>query len=224
MGWKDRFTFRERHFVDHDVAGTKLRFFPNRVGLLHELAEVSKPVASAMAALFADRSADVGSTEKVMTQGDTIIRECSVQGASPEILKMRSQEREKAVNSLVDALSDPRNRLLVGRLLMDSLRDEFPYSADRPPAEVEEFLYGDRASYEGLDLPILSDLIGGWIKANARVFGKAGESVAALARERLGGAAASPSRPEASPSESQSPSDGSPSRTPSSPPSPSAST
>lgn len=223
MGWKDRLTFREKHCVEHDVCGAKLRFYPNRIGLLHELAEVSKPVASALAALFVDRSGDATSTDKTMVQGDTTIRECSLQGVSPEIIRLRATEREAAVSALLTAVSDARNRLLLGRLLMDSMRDEFPYAADRPPAEVEEFLYGS-ADFPGLDVPALAAMVGGWIKANAKVFGAAGKQVADLVESRLVGAVRPPSpSPSESPSESPSPSDGSSSKTPSSQPSPAAS-
>jgi hypothetical protein len=220
MGWKDRLTFRERHFVEHDVCGTRLRFYPNRIGLLHELAEVSKPVAAALAALFADKSGDATSTDKTMVQGDTTVRECSLQGVAPEVIRLRADERERAVAALLSAVSDARNRLLLGRLLMDSLRDEFPYAVDRPPAEVEEFLYGS-ADFPGLDVPAVASMVGGWIKANAQVFGDAGKQVAALVESRLGGLV--PPRPNDSPSESPSPSDGSSSKTPSSQPSPAAS-
>ncbi len=226
MGWKDRFTFRERHFVEHAVCGQALRFYPNRVGLLHDLAEVSKPVASAIAALFADRSTDAGFNEKVSQQGDIIVKETTAQAASPEVLLLRAKERDGAIEALLTAVADPRNRLLLGRLLMDSLREEFPYHGERPAIDVEEFLYGDGKpdGYPGLDVPALTAAIGGWIKANAKQFGKVGEQIAAEIQGRFGGAVASPSRPNVSPSGTPSPEPGPISRTPSSQPSPAAST
>ena len=228
MGWKDRFTFRERHFVEHEVCGQKLRFYPNRVGLLHDLAEVSKPVASALAAIFADRSQDAGMQEKISQQGDIVVKETLMQAVSAEIVTLRSKERDGAVGALLTAVSDPRNRILLGRLLMDSLREEFPYHSERPGIDVEEFLYGDGKpepdGYPGLDLPALTAAIGGWIKANAKQFGKMGEQVAAELAGRIGGARVSPSPRRESPSETPSPEPGSTSRIPSSEPSPAAST
>jgi hypothetical protein len=226
MGWKDRFTFRERHFVEHEVCGQRLRFYPNRVGLLHDLAEVSKPVASALAALFSDRSQDAGMEEKISQQGDIIVKESVMQAVSAEIVTLRSKERDGAIDALLTAVSDPRNRLLLGRLLMDSLREEFPYHAERPAVDVEEFLYGDGKpdGYPGLDIPALTAMIGGWIKANAKQFGKVGEQVAAELAGRIGGVRVSPSPRSEYPSETPSPAPGSSSRTPSSEPSPAAST
>ncbi len=219
MGWKDKFTFRERHFVEHDVCGSKLRFYPNRVGLLHELAEVSKPIAAALASLFADQRNDAAVTDETMVQADTTIRKSTVQAVAPEVLRLRAEERERAIGSMIDAVSDQRNRLLLGRLLMDSLREDFPYDRERSSEQVEEFLYGDGKpdGYPGLDAPALAAMVAGWIKANSKVFGAAGEQIAAAARERLGGPLGR------SPSETPSPTDGSNSRTPSSEPSPAAS-
>jgi hypothetical protein len=221
MGWKDRFTFKTKIAIEHEVCGAKFRFYPNRIGLMQDLAEVSKPIATALAALFADKSGDAGMIEKIMAEGATTIKETTMQAASPEVLQLRARERDAAVGALLSAVADPRNRLTLGRLLMDSLRDEFPYHADRPAAEVEEFLYGSSAGdYGGLDVPAVAALIGGWIKANAKQFGKVGESVAAEIQGRFGGARVSPSRPSASPSETPSPEPGSSSRIPSSEPSP----
>ncbi len=203
-GWKDRFTFRERFFVEHEVGPNTMRFYPNRVGLLHELAEVSKPLAKAITALLApDERA--GFSEKVSQQGETIIKETSVPAASAEVLDQRARERDGAIEALVGAIANPRNRLLVGRLLMDSLREEFTYSSERSAAEVEEFLYGSKDGYDGLDLPTLGQLIAGWMRANARVFGPAGEALAARAGERLGGARAAPAPRSEFPSEIPSP-------------------
>lgn len=213
MGWKERFTFRERHCVTHEINGEKLRFFPNRVGLLHDLAELSKPAAKAVAVLLGDRQDDRGASDKKMTEGSTEIHEYTVQGASPEVLKLRAAERDAAIDALIDSLSDPRGRILIGRLLMDSLRDEFEHRLPRPTDEVETFLNGDGKDYPGLDLPTLAQMIHGWILANSKVFGVVGEQIAAAARERLGGLRS------ASPSATPSPSSGSDSKTPSSPPS-----
>lgn len=231
MGWKNRGSFRDKHFVEHEVSGETLRFYPNRIALLQDLAELSKPIGAAIAGLFADRSGDASQVEKVMVQSDTTIKESTFQAVSAEVLTLRARERDAAIASLLDAVSNPKNRLLLGRLLMDSLREEFPYViGERKPADVERFLYGGEDGSEPLDLPELAAMVGGWIKANAKQFGKVGEEIAARVNARLGGdekvsprESVSPSPLSESPSESPTPSSGSSSRTPSSPPSPVAS-
>lgn len=217
MSWKDVRTFRSRESVEHEVNGVKVRFYPNRMRLLPELTELSVPVAKALAELLDPSRSDAAMTEKTMTQGDTLIRETTVAAAAPEILKARSASRDAAIEALLSSLGDARNRLRLGRLLMDSMADVFPFAAERSPADVEEFLYGGK-DVEGIDLPILTELITGWIKANAKQFSKVGE----ILPVRLGGAAAGGVPRDPSPSPAPAPS-GSDSRTPSSPPSPQAS-
>jgi hypothetical protein len=216
MSWKDVRTYRSRESVEHEVNGAKVRFYPNRMRLLPELTELSVPVAKALAELLDPSRSDAAMTEKVMVQGETTIKESTVAAAAPEIVKARSASRDAAIEALLLSLGDARNRLRLGRLLMDSLADLFPYHADRPAAEVESFLYGDGQT-EGIDLPLLTDLVSGWIAANAKQFTKVGE----LLPVRLGGAAAG--FPAPSPLTAPAPSSGFDSRTPSSPPSPPAS-
>lgn len=210
MGWKDRFTFRQKVHVEREVQGTTFRFYPNRVRLLPELAEVSKPIAQALGVLFDDRSRDNAVREKRMVQGDTTIVESVVDGITVEVSRARAETRRKAIDDIVEAASDARNRLMLGRLLMDSLRDEFAYHPERPAEDVEQWLDGDGKDYPGVDLPLLAELVQGWIAANAKVFGTQGEKLVAEVRGRLGDL-----RGE-SPSEIPPPTSGSSSRTPSS--------
>ena len=216
MSWKDIRTYRSRESVEHEVNGKPVRFYPNRMRLLPELTALSVPVAKALAELLDPSRADSPSKEKISQQGDVIVKEYGIELPEPEVVKARAEARNAAIESLLVSLGDDRNRLRLGRLLMDSMADDFPYAADRSPADVEAFLYGSEG-VEGIDLPILAQLIAGWIKANAKQFSKVGELVAARLGDRLGGMAAP------SPSTPPSPNAGSSSKTPSSPLSPVAS-
>ena len=195
--WKDRFAYNSKSAVEHEVNGNKLRFYPNRIGLLTELAEISKPIAHALATLFGDARGDATSVSerysdkprKDLKSGvetaESTVDKITVEAVSPEVADHRRKERDAAIDELLDGLTNERNRLLFGRLLMDSLRDEFPYKKDRPAPEVEEFLFGDGEQYQGLDAPQLVALVTGWLKANAKVFGSAGERVAGLVKGKL---------------------------------------
>lgn len=217
MSWKDVRTYRSRESVEHEVNGVKVRFYPNRMRLLPELTALSVPVGKALAELLDPSRSDSSMTEKTMTQGDTVVRESTVSAASPDLVKARAASRDAAIEALLGALGDDRNRLQLGRLLMDSMADEFPYAANRAAVDVEAFLYG-ADGVEGIDLPLLAQLVGGWIKANAKQFSKAGELVAARLGGSLGGLGFA--SPQPSPSDAPNPSAGSNSKTPSSPQSP----
>lgn len=195
--WKDRFTYNSKSAVEHVVNGNTIRFYPNRIGLLTELAEVSKPIAHALATLFGEGRSDATSVSERYSDkprkdiksgvetAESTVDKITVEAVTPEVADHRRTERNKAIDELLDGLTNERNRTLFGRLLMDSMRDEFPYKKNRPAPEVEAFLDGDGERYEGLDMPMLVALVTGWLKANAKVFGSTGERLAGLVKGKL---------------------------------------
>lgn len=196
MAWKERFTYSKKNFVKHEVAGREMHFYPNRIGLLEDLAEISKPVAHAIATLFSESRGDAASTHETFKDKvkkgrdgsesyDSMVDKITVEAVTPETANHRRKERDEAIDELLKGLTNNRTRIMFGRLFMDSLREEFTYTKERPVTEVEEFLDGDGESYEGLDGPMLVELVTGWLKANAKVFGKAGEKVTGLVRGKL---------------------------------------
>jgi hypothetical protein len=213
MSWRKRFTFRDKRSIKHTVNGQEFRFYPNRMGLLTEARDLSGPIAKAINTLFADQSRDAGSNVKRQHDGDFFMEDITTQSIDIEMAKHRLRERNEAIETILGTLADSRSMILLGRLFMDSLRDEFEYVRDRPAREVGAFLYGDEdgeeSSYEGLDMPQLVELFRGWMKANATVFGEAGESLVGLVKAKIEGLADSNS-------EKTDPTSGEPSKTPTS--------
>lgn len=187
-----RFTFRGKRYVEHKVGGEEFRFYPNRMALLEEARDLSAPIAKSISILFADESKDTKSNVKRQADGDFSMEDITTEAISEDMAKHRQRERDKAIETILESL-DARSIILVGKLFMDSLRDEFPYKKQRSGREVEEFLYGMEGSdeegeeqeYTGLDMPMLIQLFSGWMKANAKVFGELGEKLAGLVRGRL---------------------------------------
>lgn len=180
-------TFRGKRFVEHEIEGTVFRFYPNRIALLEEAASLSQPIADALLTLLSGtKDSDAGSKFTRQTEGQFVREDSEVPAVTVEVLEYRKRERREALDKAFGTLADPRSRLLLGKLLMDSLRDEFEFKSDRTVSEVEEFLYGDgEGDYVGLDTPALIGFLTGWMKANARVFGSTGESLVGLAKKRL---------------------------------------
>lgn len=186
--WKDRFTFRDKRYVEQEVAGTTFRFYPNRMALLTEVRDLSAPVAKAISVLFADESRDSGTAVKRHREGEFYMEDITTNPISTDMASYRQKERDRAIEQILGTLADKRSMNLLGRLFMDSLRDEFEYKTNRSTAEVEEFLYGHEGAdsdYQGLDMPVLIAMFQGWMKANAKVFGEAGEKMVGLVRKRL---------------------------------------
>lgn len=190
-----RFTFRGKRHVEHTVGGEKFRFYPNRMALLEEARDLSAPIAKSISVLFADESKDTKSAVKRHQEGEGkdgfFMEDITTEAITTEMAAHRQSERDKAIETIMESL-DARSVILLGKLFMDSLRDEFTYKKQRSAQEVEEFLYGEEeeaedgeAAYTGLDMPILIQLFSGWMKANAKVFGELGEKLTGLVRGRL---------------------------------------
>jgi len=186
-----RFTFRGKRYVEHDVGGESFRFYPNRMALLEEARDLSAPIAKSISILFADETKDTKSNVKRHQEGEFFMEDITTEAISTGMAQHRQGERDKAIETILASL-DARSIILVGKLFMDSLRDEFPYKRQRSAREVEEFLYGvecveseEDEEYTGLDMPMLIQLFSGWMKANAKVFGELGEKLTGLVRGRL---------------------------------------
>jgi hypothetical protein len=215
MSWRKRFTFRDKRSIKHDVSGQEFRFYPNRMALLTEARDLSGPIAKAINTLFADQSRDNGSAVKRQYEGDFSLEDIKTEPLSIEMAQHRMAERNGAIETILNTLADERSIVLLGRLFMDSLRDDFPYTKDRHAREVEEFLFGEEGQdeegneYHGLDMPALVELFKGWMKANASVFGASGESMVGLVKKKLEALQISEDN-----SETTDPTNGEPSKTP----------
>lgn len=192
-----RFTFRGKRHIEHKVGGEEFRFYPNRMALLEEARDLSAPIAKSISVLFVDETKDTKSAVKRHQEGEGkegfFMEDITTEAISTEMAAHRQAERDKAIETILESL-DARSVILLGKLFMDSLRDEFPYRKQRSACDVEAFLYGEEAeegedgeepAYTGLDMPVLIQLFSGWMKANAKVFGELGEKVAGLVRGRL---------------------------------------
>lgn len=206
--WKKLLTFRGKRHVEHEVGGQELNFYPNKMALLEQARDLSGPVAKAINTLMTDTSRDSKSMVKRLSGTDP---DGAIDADEPEILEMqeittdaistqmaefRLNQRNEAIETLLTTIADQRNRILLGAMFMDSLRDLFPYHQNRPTSEIEEFLYGDGEEYEGLDIPQLCDMLVGWMKANSKTFGSMGEKVVEFMQKRMGDLAPSEDRSE----------------------------
>ena len=186
MSYKETFTFGDTFSIKETVNGKDIRFFPVRHNSLGDLARISKPMLIALSALFVEAGREETAISESMKDTDgTEISKTTIEAISPELAAHKAKERRDSIEGLVECIADVNNRIMLGRLLMDSMRDEFPSKKDRPPKEVLEFLEGDGKDYDGIDLPTLTALIGGFIKANARSFGPKGEELVGAMRAKL---------------------------------------
>jgi hypothetical protein len=157
----------KRKAVAHPVNDTEFNFYPVRIGrlLTGEIRDAVAPIVQAVSTLLSS-GANVSVEEHTQVEG----AESDAPGAvytnkkemSVGMVKWLEEQRTRAVKSAVIAIIDPKTSLVIGRVLADSLRDDF--KSDASDEEIQEFM-------DALDLKDVGEFCLGFLKANAEVFG-----------------------------------------------------
>lgn len=152
-----------------EINGVDVDFYPVSIVCAFDIKEAIKPLARAFASLLSDHSGDRGYTSSKSEDG---FEQTVVQPMKVDLAELRAKQRDSAILDLVDSVTERRSRVALGRLIMDSMRDEFP-SRKHEQKDVEEFL-------ERVDVDSMVQLVKGVLKANARVFGPFGRKIGQL--------------------------------------------
>lgn len=209
MKFKQKFALLRRNTHSKEVAGQTFTFYPISLPMLFELRSSMEPLMRGLKAMFAKNSTDgtqtVEEVEDPMTGAKN--RTTHLGAIDVEMAKFRASQSDAAMKDALEAVLGEKNRLLLGRLLADSLRDEFEGSPS--DEDVQAFI-----SAPEMDLPLLVEFLGGFFTVNAKVFGPFAERVkeavqakmANLTQENLGQDDVSESASPASESSPESPS------------------
>lgn len=176
--WKTKTSVFARKSVTREINGTSWNFYPVSLNRVFGLRGTITNITAAMSSLFAKNGDDVGQEIERIRQPEGTIERTKIDGITPQLADLRSKQRRDAIRESVEALLGTENKLAIGRLLADSLREDF--AQDCPDAEIEGFM-------AELDLSDLIEFIMGFAEANAKVFGPLGERMKAELRSRLEG-------------------------------------
>ena len=176
MSWKNKTNVFAKKFVSRQIGEATWNFYPVSVGRVFELRETIKDLFTSMSALFASNKDDVGQEIEKITQAGGEIQRTNISAISVELAMLRDKQRKESIGAAIEALLSERNKIMLGRLLADSLREEF--SRDCPDDEIKSFM-------SELDLGTLVEFLMGFVEANAKVFGPLGERVRATVQSKL---------------------------------------
>ncbi len=182
MSWKDKFpslSFIAPEFIEHPVQTKLLRFYPISVKSAFRVRSIAQPIAKALASLLGKHDNDVAQKVKTkMRDGKVEDQDIQTEAIPKEIAELRSKERERAVSDAVMVLLDPDNSVIIGMLLADSLRDNFP--RDIMVADAKEFV-------DELPAPVLTEFLVGLALANKKVLGPLAEMAGEAMKRSLVG-------------------------------------
>lgn len=177
MKFRDKLKLLRRPTITRQIMGETFTFWPISLPKLLELTTNSEPIVRLVRSIFQEKGNDGTSTieeTKDPVTGRTIQKIVHVGAPDPAVLRARAELREQTLQQNLKALLGDENRMLIGRLLADSLRDE----GIDTDADVNEFM-------KAIDLSVLVEFVQGFLAVNAQVFGPLGERVKAAVRERL---------------------------------------
>lgn len=157
MSWKDTLSFFKVAGCPHRVNGVEVIFYPLSTAILLQCESVGKDVVSAFAELFQNTSHDHAATVRKFNDGDEVISEA----IAPETIRLRSEQRVRAVEKIFNNLSSKKTQELVANIIMDSMKESFPNKRDWPPCDE---LLG------AMPLPVFVDIMFGVAKANKGTF------------------------------------------------------
>lgn len=174
--WKEKVKgFLSPKNIEHEVQGELQNFYPLSTKVLFRLRGLTGPLAGAISTLFEDGEKDQGQVHREFSasDGEGGGAETQILPITPELAQMRTSSRERAVRALIDAITDTKNKIIIGLIVCDSMRDVFPRGMTDD--DVCEFVDDDE-----LTMDVVVEMVTGVVKANKRVFGPLGDKVSGM--------------------------------------------
>lgn len=135
----DHFNFIQPTYLEREFCGKTLRFYAVPVKITPMLKNISEDVANAIALLTGSLGKNDSASKMVKTLTDEQSTESHDFGVTPEIAKLRTEERLSAVKTLASTAFSKKSADLIALIIMGSLRDVFPPDDENTPKPEEFF-------------------------------------------------------------------------------------
>ena len=175
MSWKEKWTFIKPKGISCKIDEDTLLFYPVSISCMFTLKEIAAPIARAMASLFQSEGNDVGATDETISENNQqdFINRKIVEPVSMELARFRLDQKQRAIQDSIETLFSPTNAVIVARIIMDSLRDDFDRNKTEEQKDVEA-----TDLLETIDGAMFQQLLHGLYKGNEKVFGPLASMVA----------------------------------------------
>ena len=189
MKFKQKFALLKRNTVTREIAGQPFTFYPISIPMLFDLKSTMEPLMKALKTLFSGEVSGAGTKTEEETRdplSQKVLAKVTHYGVPDiNVLKLKAEQSDATMKLAIETVFGEQNRMLVGRVLADSLRDEFD---GRPnDSQIREFVMDP-----AFDLTVLIAMLGGFFEVNARVFGPLAQRVKEQIKSRLSNLTPSP--------------------------------
>ncbi|MFG0317076.1 MAG: hypothetical protein ACF8XB_07385 [Planctomycetota bacterium JB042] len=154
--WKESYLFLSPTYESVEIDGREVHFYPISARCAFRIRKLARPIATALDILLAKNEHDTKSVFREFDGG----RESISEAIDTELAKHRDSRREAAITDLIESVTEEANQNVIGRMLLDSMRDEgFP----REPTDEDVRFFMDHTPITTLGL-----MLSGLAKANMR--------------------------------------------------------
>ena len=156
--------FESKEFETVDGKRT-LHFYPISMVAGFRLKKMSGPISKVIVGFFSKTAQDAGQKYVTTTDEKTGYRvvESSQESIAPNLAKYRAGQREEAIKETMEMLLEPSNAAVLGFLLMNSLREDFPRNETPSEAEAEDFI-------SQLEPGVLAEMLEAFYETNKKQF------------------------------------------------------
>lgn len=187
MSLVEKLPFLQPRKIRHKINGVEVNIYALPVNMVYELKTVVKPLARAITTLTDNKVNDVGrqiiqfkddsSSNKKDEEDIQVSAQTNVEPLSIQMAELREKQTNLAIDQLVEAITCDTNRLLLGKILVVSLKDQFPG---------KDILNDDATDLiNSIDIGSMVELAEGIIKVNSGAFLPLWERVKRSIKERL---------------------------------------
>lgn len=160
--------FTNEAVVRKTIKGKELAFYEASFGMVHKMKNLAKPIISAIATLLTDRTGDSGLTrhEHWEPKAEALITQSKYEAISAELASLRAQQRQAAIDQVVEVLMDKDNLMILTEIIADSLREDFKRDENGEVTEEDvKFLA------QQMTAPVFVEMVKAVATANKDVFG-----------------------------------------------------
>ena len=169
-------------YITVEINGLDQHFYACSLGCAFRLKNIAKPIVKAMATLLIDG----GDTDQGMMKNESFTKDESLetvtayQPIGAELADLRHKHKQEALDSLLDALLDPANKLVLAEVIVDSLRETYKKNSEGLVDEKDV-----RSFARDVDLPTFVECLKGVGKANIGVFGPLAQRLSLATRKLM---------------------------------------
>ena len=177
-------TFIESDFITRQIGKKDFKFHKLSIGMLFELRKFATCLSQAIVVFIdsytsrndtetIERTVQSGVSQEVTNEkGEKQLvplldKEIKMGAIDPKLAEIRCGQKRRAVEDVIDAFASPENKIALGKIIRDSLRDDYDSTVsasdviDKLPAEAfPEILMGIAEANKGVLGPLVNSFQG----------------------------------------------------------------